>query len=284
VGTSQRFGVPMGFGGPHAAFFATKDEYKRAIPGRIIGLSKDKNGNPAYRMALQTREQHIKRERATSNICTAQVLLAVMASMYAVYHGPDGLRRIARRVNGLTKATAGALSQMGIAQANGQYFDTLRLHLTEQEASKVRQVAEAQHLNFRYLAGGVVQISFDESHSPSDAQQVVSVIGQALGKQPVNIDSTVDVSFPEGLMRKQPYLQAEVFQKYQTEHELLRYMKRLENKDLSLVHSMISLGSCTMKLNATTEMLPVTWQVAREGSTGLGAVIPGTWPPSLPKA
>ena len=258
VGTSQRFGVPMGYGGPHAAFFATKEEYKRYIPGRIIGVSKDDEGHPAYRMALQTREQHIKRERATSNICTAQVLLAVMASMYGVYHGPVGLKQIASRVRGLARATAASLSAMGLKEENSEYFDTLRFTLDEATLQKVKKVSESHQLNFRYLDGQVM-LSFDETHLPGDAQNVVSIFAEALGKEAYPISTQVEIAYPNGLARQSDFMTHEVFNVNHSEHEILRYMKRLENKDLSLVHSMISLGSCTMKLNATTEMIPVTW-------------------------
>lgn len=258
VGTSQRFGVPMGYGGPHAAFFATKEEYKRYIPGRIIGVSKDDEGHPAYRMALQTREQHIKRERATSNICTAQVLLAVMASMYGVYHGPAGLKQIASRVRGLAKATAASLSAMGLKEENAEYFDTLRFTLNDDDLQKVKKIAESHQINFRY-AGDQVMLSFDETHLPSDAQNVVSIFAEALGKETQTISTEVEIAYPNGLARQSDFMTHEVFNVNHSEHEILRYMKRLENKDLSLVHSMISLGSCTMKLNATTEMIPVTW-------------------------
>ncbi|MFY0599890.1 MAG: aminomethyl-transferring glycine dehydrogenase [Cyclobacteriaceae bacterium] len=259
IGTSQRFGVPMGFGGPHAAFFATKEDYKRSIPGRIIGVSKDKDGNVAYRMALQTREQHIKRERATSNICTAQVLLSVMASMYAVYHGSEGLKAIARRVHGLAKTTAESLNELGLQNLNEVYFDTLKIKLDKDLARKLREASESLAMNFRYFEDGSVGISFDETHRPEDAQKIVSVFTKLLGVESKSITEEISISFPEGLVRQSEFLAHQVFHDFQTEHELLRYMKRLENKDLSLVHSMISLGSCTMKLNATTEMIPVTW-------------------------
>ncbi len=259
IGTSQRFGVPMGFGGPHAAFFATKDEFKRSIPGRIIGISKDAEGNTAYRMALQTREQHIKRERATSNICTAQVLLSVMASMYAVYHGPSGLKAIAQRVHGLAKTTSDALKKIGITNLNEFYFDTLKVALDSTQVEKIKLISESKEMNFRYFEDGCIGISFDETHRPQDAEAVISIFCEVLGKENQLIEQIVDISFPEELSRSKNYLDHHVFKDFQTEHELLRYMKRLENKDLSLVHSMISLGSCTMKLNATTEMIPVTW-------------------------
>lgn len=259
VGTSQRFGVPMGYGGPHAAFFATREEYKRNVPGRIIGVSKDDEGHPAYRMALQTREQHIKRERATSNICTAQVLLAVMASMYAVYHGPEGLKRIASRVRGFAIAVDKALGTIGLSNKNEQYFETLRYELAAPTVAEIRSLAEANGINFRYPNSETVMISFDETTTPADIQEVITIFTKALDHEAITFDSQVDISYPQGLSRTSDYLSHEVFHENQSEHEILRYMKRLENKDLSLVHSMISLGSCTMKLNATTEMIPVTW-------------------------
>lgn len=259
VGTSQRFGVPMGYGGPHAAFFATREDYKRSIPGRIIGASKDKEGNPAYRMALQTREQHIKRERATSNICTAQVLLAVMSSMYAVYHGPEGLKQIASRVHGIGLAVSKALSEMGVHNLNEHFFDTLRFRFDEKELLEIKSSAEAKSMNFRYLKGGQVMISFDETHTPKDAKEIIAVFAEALQKDGTDLDTEVEINYPKDLVRTSEYLTHLVFHQNRSEHEILRYMKRLENKDLSLVHSMISLGSCTMKLNATTEMIPVTW-------------------------
>ena len=256
VGTSQRFGVPIGFGGPHAAFFATREIYKRSIPGRIIGVSKDADGNVGYRMALQTREQHIKRERATSNICTAQVLLAVMASMYAVYHGPDGLIQIAKRVHGLAKTTANALEKLGVKNLNTNYFDTLKINI--QDKDRLIKESEAVGVNFRH-DGDAIGISFDETHTPGDAQLVVDLLAAVLGKDPVKVEEEVSIDIPSSLKRTSTFMKEDVFQRYHSEHEMLRYMKRLENKDLSLVHSMISLGSCTMKLNATTEMIPVTW-------------------------
>ncbi len=258
VGTSQRLGVPMGYGGPHAAFFATLEANKRHIPGRIIGVSKDAEGNPAYRMALQTREQHIKRERATSNICTAQVLLAVMSGMYAVYHGPRGLKKIAQRVHGLAVTVARSLEKAGIENLNNQYFDTLRFELEAEEIEKIKSTAESKEMNFRYTSDSVM-ISFDETNIPADARDIVAVFAEALDKSIPEIETEIVITYPEGLQRTSDYLTHEVFNQFQSEHEMLRYMKRLENKDLSLVHSMISLGSCTMKLNATTEMIPVTW-------------------------
>ncbi len=255
VGTTQRFGVPMGYGGPHAAYFATKEEYKRSVPGRIIGVSKDSDDHVAYRMALQTREQHIKRERATSNICTAQVLLAVMSSMYAVYHGPEGLRSISLRIHSLAKSASKALAQLGIVQTNKRYFDTLKLLLSD--VTKLRELAEANDVNFRYFDDGSVGVSFDETHDQEDVALIVSLFAEAEGRGTVEVDEEVAIDDTE--IRQADYLRHEVFNSYQAEHEMLRYIKRLESKDLSLVHSMISLGSCTMKLNATTEMVPVTW-------------------------
>ncbi len=257
VGTSQRFGVPMGFGGPHAAFFATKEDFKRAIPGRIIGVSKDAHGNDAYRMALQTREQHIKRERATSNICTAQVLLAVMASMYAVYHGPKGLKQIASRTHGLAKATSDALAGIGFENQNKTFFDTLKIQLDSSEKEQLKTMSEKKGINFRYF-DSFVGVSFDESHTIADANDVVGLFAEIKGNQATAISEEVTLEL-DGFERSSEFMTHPIFNVYHSEHELLRYMKRLENKDLSLVHSMISLGSCTMKLNATTEMIPVTW-------------------------
>jgi len=259
VGSSQRFGVPMGFGGPHAAFFATRDEFKRQMPGRIIGVSVDANGNPAYRMALQTREQHIRREKATSNICTAQVLLSVMASMYAVYHGPDGLKKIAGRIHGLAKSLAGSLTSMGFQQANANYFDTLKM--TVPDADMLRTAAEGHEINFRYFSKTEVGISLDETSSSEDVKLITGIFAKTFNVASVSTTplSSSKLSWPERLIRQSSYLTHPVFNTHHSEHEMLRYIKRLENKDLSMVHSMISLGSCTMKLNATTEMIPVTW-------------------------
>jgi glycine dehydrogenase len=262
VGTSQRFGVPMGYGGPHAAFFATKEAYKRQVPGRIIGVSVDKDGNKAYRMALQTREQHIKREKATSNICTAQVLLAVMAGMYAVYHGPKGLKEIASRTHGLAQLTANALGQMGFEQCNQVYFDTIKVKVDAAQQSKINAFALSAQMNFRFEEGAIF-LAFDEAKTLEDVKAVVEVFAMSTNqKVSINWEPLIDaleVSFPENLNRKTQFLEYPVFNQFHAEHEMLRYIKRLENKDLSLVHSMISLGSCTMKLNATAEMIPVTW-------------------------
>lgn len=264
VGTSQRFGVPMGFGGPHAAFFATREAYKRNIPGRIIGVSIDAQGNPAYRMALQTREQHIRREKATSNICTAQVLLAVISAAYAIYHGPKGLRRIGERVYGLTTLAAFEFQKLGIEVINKVWIDTLHVRLPSGvDVSELRKLATASEINFRYINDSEIGISFDETKYFQDVVDVMSVFANACGKtaptaQEMQVKG-VELALPDALSRKVDYLEHPVFNLYHSEHEMLRYLKRLENKDLSLVHSMISLGSCTMKLNATSEMIPVTW-------------------------
>jgi glycine dehydrogenase len=261
VGSAQRFGVPMGYGGPHSAFFATKDEFKRQIPGRIIGVSIDRAGNKAYRMALQTREQHIKREKATSNICTAQVLLAVMSSFYAVYHGPKGLKNIALRTHGLANLTHKAVAQLGFDVAEGQFFDTLKVSVDAEAQQKVKAIAVASEINFRYEEGAIF-IAFDEAKTVADAADVIAVFAKAKGVASPDVAHLADevtLDLPASLLRKSSYLTHPVFNNYHSEHEMLRYIKRLESKDLSLVHSMISLGSCTMKLNATAEMIPVTW-------------------------
>lgn len=262
VGTSQRLGVPMGFGGPHAAFFATKEAYKRQVPGRIIGVSQDRDGNKAYRMALQTREQHIKREKATSNICTAQVLLAVMAGMYSVYHGPKGLKEIAARTHGLASLTAQALKVMGFEQENSNFFDTIKIKVDAVQQSKIQAFALAAEINFRYEEGAIL-LSFDEPKTLEDVKDVIEVFAKSTNqKAEINWDELIEgleINLPKGLERTSDYLTHPVFNQFHAEHEMLRYIKRLESKDLSLVHSMISLGSCTMKLNATTEMIPVTW-------------------------
>ncbi len=253
VGCSQRFGVPMGFGGPHAAFFATKDEFKRQMPGRIIGISQDAQGNPGYRMALQTREQHIRREKATSNICTAQVLLSVMASMYAVYHGPEGLKKIAGRIHGLAKVLDSNLKANGFKQVNENYFDTLKIAVADKKP--IETAATKLELNFRYFSGNFIGISVDETTTLKDIENILKAFGVSSIKNEVGSSLSLTAS----LIRKSNYLTHPVFNTYHSEHEMLRYIKKLESKDLSMVHSMISLGSCTMKLNATTEMIPVTW-------------------------
>jgi glycine dehydrogenase len=261
VGSAQRFGVPMGYGGPHSAFFATKEEFKRQIPGRIIGVSLDRAGNKAYRMALQTREQHIKREKATSNICTAQVLLAVMSSFYAVYHGPKGLKNIALRTHGLAKLTAKGLEKLGLTLGTNSYFDTLMVQVDAATQTKLKALATAAQVNFRYQEGAVF-VAFDEAKTIADAEQVLAIFAGAKGLRspfsPEMADS-LQLEWPAALVRTSTYLTHPVFNSYHSEHEMLRYIKKLESKDLSLVHSMIALGSCTMKLNATAEMIPVTW-------------------------
>jgi len=255
VGNSQRFGVPFGFGGPHAGFMACRDAYKRSMPGRLIGVSIDAEGKPAYRLTLQTREQHIRREKATSNICTAQVLLAVMASMYAVYHGPDGLVRIARRTHRLAAILAAALRQVGVQVADG-FFDTL--HVTGIDAPEIHGYASRSRLNLRKIDATSVGISLDETTTRAD----VAAIANLFGANVQDIDAldvqTVD-ALPAGLVRKSAFLQHPVFNTHHSEHELLRYMRALADKDLAMDRTMIPLGSCTMKLNATAEMIPVTW-------------------------
>jgi len=264
VGTTQRFGVPMGFGGPHAAYFATSETYKRQLPGRIIGVSQDADGNKAYRMALQTREQHIRREKATSNICTAQVLLAVIAGAYATYHGPNGLKAIAERTHGLAKTLAEGLNKIGLKEQNGQYFDTIKVSMANSnETSKLKETAERNEMNFFYNKG-FVHVSLDETTTYDDVLDILRVFAEArdleINTDDIkNIANNVELKWEAGLERTSGYLTHEVFNNYHSEHEMLRYLKRLENKDLSLAHSMISLGSCTMKLNATAEMIPVTW-------------------------
>ncbi|MBN1302033.1 MAG: aminomethyl-transferring glycine dehydrogenase [Melioribacteraceae bacterium] len=264
VGSTQRFGVPMGFGGPHAAYFSTKEEFKRFIPGRIIGVSVDSNNRPALRMALQTREQHIKREKATSNICTAQVLLAIMAGMYAVYHGAAGLKKIAERIHLLAKLTDLALRRSGIKQNNSVFFDTLEIQLNDNKAQQnVKNIAEKSEVNFRYYDRNKVGISMGESHTVDDVKRIIEIFIEALGLEK-NIDfsefeNELDIDLPAPLIRETEYLTHEVFNKYRNETELMRYIKKLERKDLSLTHSMIPLGSCTMKLNAASELMPITW-------------------------
>ena len=256
VGTTQRFGIPMGYGGPHAAYFATKEEYKRSMPGRIIGVTIDVNGNRALRMALGTREQHIKREKATSNICTAQVLLAVMAGMYAVYHGPKGLKNIANKVHASAVTLADALNKLGVYQTNTSFFDTL---LVKADTTKVKAVAEKHEVNFFYVDNETISISLNETTSLKDLNQIVSLFAEALNKDTFSISElTNSTNFPSTLARTSTFLTHDVFNNHHSESQLMRYIKRLERKDLSLNHSMISLGSCTMKLNAAAEMLPLS--------------------------
>ncbi len=258
VGTTQRFGIPMGYGGPHAAYFATKKTYKRNIPGRIIGVTKDANGNRALRMALQTREQHIKREKATSNICTAQVLLAVMAGMYGVYHGPKGLTYIANKIHQLTYTLHSELSKLGILQKNDTFFDTLDIAVSD--IKKVKENAELLNVNFYYTDKKTVSISLNETSTLKDINEIVKIIAKSEDK-PFTEIKTVNpqVTIPQNLSRTSTYMTSSVFNSYHSETEMMRYIKKLERKDLSLNHSMISLGSCTMKLNAASEMFPLSW-------------------------
>ncbi len=255
-GSSQRFGVPMGYGGPHAAFFTTKDEYKRNIPGRIIGVSKDDDGNLALRMALQTREQHIKRDKATSNICTAQALLAVMASMYAVYHGPDGVKEIAKHVHALATKTANGLKEMGVEMGGDSFFDTIWVKGIQ--AFEIQSAAEAAGMNFRYIHDTELSISFGEPHTLEDVRTILNIFATVLGKTAPTLTDTVEISLAPTVLRNDPILTHPTFSKFHSESKMMRYLKRLENKDLSLVHSMIPLGSCTMKLNAAAELMPIT--------------------------
>ena len=254
VGTSQRFGIPLGYGGPHAAFFATKTAFKRSIPGRIIGVTKDKKGDRALRMALQTREQHIKREKATSNICTAQVLLAVMAGMYAVYHGKDGLKHIADNVHTNAKTLSTILEGLGFKQLNTSYFDTI---LLEVEASKLKPTAETNNINFNYVDHNHVSISVNETVGINDVQAIVDCFKEAFNLKSEISPFPINV-IPKNIQRNTPFLENEIFNKYQSETDMMRYIKKLERKDLALNHAMISLGSCTMKLNAASEMLPLS--------------------------
>ncbi len=256
VGNSQRFGVPLGYGGPHAAFFTCREDYKRLIPGRIIGVSVDSEGRPALRMALQTREQHIKRDKATSNICTAQALLAIMASMYAVYHGQEGIRAIAHSVHSATNTVANALKGLGYTVKDGVYFDTIQV---KADAAKIRPIAEKHEINFHYN-GEWVGISLDQTVELGDLNDVVAVFAEAAGKPTVAVSyAKSELIAKSAVGRTSTYLTHPIFNTYHSESEMMRYIKRLENKDLSLVHSMISLGSCTMKLNAASELMPITW-------------------------
>jgi glycine dehydrogenase len=257
VGNTQRFGVPMGYGGPHAAFFACREEYKRILPGRIIGVSVDADGNPALRMALQTREQHIRRDKATSNICTAQALLAIMASMYAVYHGPEGMKGIAQQVHLSAVALATELKKLGYTVQEGSFFDTLKVIGTDN--AKIKTLAEAAEINFRY-AGNDLTISVDQTTNADDLNQIIEVFAKAANKTATKLTEEQILSQTASLKtRTSNILTHPIFNSYHSESEMMRYIKRLENKDLSLTHSMISLGSCTMKLNAASELIPLTW-------------------------
>ncbi len=258
VGTTQRMGIPFGFGGPHAAYFATTEKFKRLLPGRIIGVSKDADGNNALRMALQTREQHIRREKATSNICTAQALLASMAGFYAVYHGADGLKAIADRIHQMTRALNQGLKNLGYHQTNRYFFDTLHIEADKQVISKIKKLAKAQKINFFYTKDSI-QVSLDETVLDSDLQDILDIFAQANKTTYTLKKARKGDALPNNLTRTGDFLKHPTFVKYHTETKMMRYLKSLENKDLSLTHSMVSLGSCTMKLNAATEMLPVTW-------------------------
>ena len=260
VGSSQRFGVPMGFGGPHAAFFATKDEFKRVIPGRIIGVSIDAQGNRALRMALQTREQHIRREKATSNICTAQALLANMAAMFAVYHGADGLINISKRVSLLAHSLSKELKELGFDQVNKHFFDTIKVKVDNMSA--FRKLAESHNMNFHYYKDGFVGISIDETTAQCDLLDILHLFAETLGMGDAAVMFEYDINLdniPASLTRISSFLLHPVFNTHYSETKMMRYLKALENKDLSLAHSMIALGSCTMKLNAATELIPVSW-------------------------
>jgi glycine dehydrogenase len=261
-GNSQRFGVPMGYGGPHAAFFATKEAHVRQAPGRIIGVSVDVHGNQAFRMALQTREQHIRREKATSNICTAQALLANIAGLYAVYHGPKGLTRIARRVHGLAALLERELKGLGIKQLNDHYFDTLRLELPPGAAGRVREAALNAGLNLRYRDDGCVNVALDEATDVDDVEAIVGALAAGTGKTAKGINRSEDglpIQYPKDLARKSTFLTHPIFNTHHSETQMMRYIRGLERKDVGLDTSMIPLGSCTMKLNAASEMLPITW-------------------------
>ncbi len=264
IGSAQRFGVPLGYGGPHAAYLATRAEYTRKLPGRLIGVSQDVHGHMALRMALQTREQHIRREKATSNICTAQVLLAVIAGMYGVYHGPKGLRAIAERVAGLTAILARGLGRLGITVRHQAFFDTIRVEGTAAETATWMAAAEARKMNFRRIDARALGISLDETTSPDDVEEIWSVFAAAAASTAsaptvAAVANDTERAWPTAFDRKSAYLEHPVFNTHHSETEMLRYIKKLEARDLSLTHSMIPLGSCTMKLNATAEMLPITW-------------------------
>ena len=261
VGSNQRFGLPMGYGGPQAGYFATKDEYKRNMPGRLVGVSKDRMGNSALRLSLQTREQHIRRDKATSNICTAQVLLAVLSSMYAVYHGPEGLRKIAERVHSMSNILAEGVRKLGHKVLNENSFDTLKIELSNISSEELKNFAKEKKINFRYFDDKVISISLNETTTLFDLDEILFVLNQ--NREPSFSSCSTEyhpITLPDKLLRNTQILQQKVFNQYHTETEILRYMHRLESKDLSLNTSMIPLGSCTMKLNATVEMIPVTWE------------------------
>lgn len=265
-GSTQRFGVPMGFGGPHAAFFATTEDYKRNIPGRIIGISKDVNGNDALRMALQTREQHIKRERATSNICTAQALLAIMAGFYAVYHGKNGITSIAKHIHQMAIVLSNKIQNIGFLQLNPYFFDTLNIEVPASVSiSTIKKLATSHRVNFRYFEDGKhIGISLDETTSIQDVNTIIEILATAANKQKVEIQASdielaAKTSLPEKFVRKTNFLEHKIFSQYHSETDMMRYLKKLENKDIALNRSMIPLGSCTMKLNAASELIPLSW-------------------------
>ncbi|MCX7221230.1 MAG: glycine dehydrogenase (aminomethyl-transferring), partial [Burkholderiales bacterium] len=262
VGNSQRFGVPLGFGGPHAGYMSTRDAFKRNMPGRLVGITIDAQGNQAYRLALQTREQHIRREKATSNICTAQVLLAVMASMYAVYHGPAGLRQIAQRVHRYTAILATGLNQLGCQIANASYFDTLTVNVAD--AAAVHAAAVAAGINLRQISANQVGVSLDETITRQDVATLWAIFAAGKASPDFNainaaVEAAASTALPAAVLRTSTFLTHPTFNRYHAEHEMLRYLRSLADKDLALDRTMIPLGSCTMKLNATSEMIPVTW-------------------------
>ena len=264
VGSTQRFGVPMGCGGPHAAYMATKEKYKRSLPGRLVGLSLDSNGQPAYRLALQAREQHIRREKATSNICTAQVLLAVMATMYAVYHGPKGLKHIALRVHRLTQILAHGLNQLGIKVLNDNYFDTLTVQLPPEQVVAIHERSESYGFNLRHIDNSLIGISCDECTQPTDIESLFRLFSEVTSQSSMklsvfDIDKQIEDNLNSELLRSDVVLTQDVFNRYHSETEMMRYLRQLADKDMALDRAMIPLGSCTMKLNATAEMMPVTW-------------------------
>jgi glycine dehydrogenase len=261
VGSAQRFGVPLGFGGPHAAFFATRDAFKRQMPGRLVGVSKDSRGRPALRLALGTREQHIRREKATSNICTAQALLANLAAAYAVYHGPEGLRRIARYVHRLTAILHAGLERLGHQVGAGPWFDTLTVKLSGATSEAVTKIAAAHRVNLRIYDPRTVGVALDETVTPADLAVLFQIFngGQPAAFAMEELAANSSAAFPAPHARASHILTHPVFHRYHSETEMLRYLRRLEARDLSLCHAMIPLGSCTMKLNAAAEMFPLTW-------------------------
>ncbi|HHJ50842.1 MAG TPA: aminomethyl-transferring glycine dehydrogenase subunit GcvPA, partial [Phaeodactylibacter sp.] len=258
VGSTQRFGLPMFFGGPHAGFFTCKEAFKRQMPGRIIGLTVDAQGKQAYRMALQTREQHIRREKATSNICTAQALLAILSGMYAVWHGPEGLRQMGERIHSMAVRLSEGLKTLGVEQENEHFFDTLSIPMSDEQQQTVRRFAEAEKINLFYAKGRIC-VSMNETDSEEDVKKLLNIFAQAVNATETNPPETEKKAIPEALRRQSEYLTHPVFNEYRSETEMMRYLKRLEQRDLSLMQSMIPLGSCTMKLNAAVELLPITW-------------------------